>query len=71
MLSSFVRSLGVSVVGTASLTREDIQPALDALKLKLRERNVASEIADKCATTDSHHRPSSLERAPLIIVVHI
>ena len=49
LLSSFVRSLGVSVVGTASLTRDDIEPALEALKRKLMERNVAAEIADKCA----------------------
>ena len=49
LLSSFVRNLGMSVVGTAALTRADIQPALDALKQKLRERNVAAEIADKCA----------------------
>ena len=46
-LSSFVRSLGVSVVGTAALTADDIAPALEALRRKLMERNVASEIADK------------------------
>ena len=49
LLSSFVRSLGVSMVGTAALTRGDIAPALGALKQKLMERNVAAEIADKCA----------------------
>lgn len=55
LLSSFVRNLGMSVVGTAALSREDIQPALDALKLKLRERNVASEIADKCVHCTALH----------------
>ena len=49
LLSSFVRSIGVSMVGTAALTRDDIEPALEALKRKLMERNVAAEIADKCA----------------------
>jgi len=48
LLSSFVRSLGVSVVGTGALTRADIAPALEALKRKLMERNVAAQIADKC-----------------------
>ena len=57
LLSSFVRNLGMSVVGTAALTREDIQPALDALKLKLRERNVASEIADKCVHSSTLAKP--------------
>ncbi len=46
-LSTFVRSLGVSVVGTGALTAEDVAPALEALRRKLMERNVASEIADK------------------------
>ena len=48
LLSSFVRNLGVNVVGTAALSREDIQPALTQLKRKLMERNVAEEIAEKC-----------------------
>lgn len=47
LLSSFVRSIGVSVTGTNSLTRDDIEPALAGLKRKLMERNVAEEIADK------------------------
>ncbi|GAB4818620.1 hypothetical protein N2152v2_005666 [Parachlorella kessleri] len=47
LLSSFVRSIGVSVAGTAALTREDIAPALGELKRKLMERNVAEEIAEK------------------------
>ena len=49
LLGAFVRSLGVSVVGTAALTREDIAGALAQLKRKLMERNVAEEIAEKCA----------------------
>ena len=63
LLASFVRSLGVSVVGTAALTRDDIQPALDALKLKLRERNVASEIADKCVLTTAAQGITGYHRA--------
>jgi len=49
LLGAFVRSLGVSVVGTAALTREDIAGALAQLKRKLMKRNVAEEIAEKCA----------------------
>ena len=48
LLGSFVKSVGTSVMGTAALTREDIQPALVQLKRKLMERNVAEEIAAKC-----------------------
>lgn len=47
LLSSFVRSIGVNVVGTQALSRADIAPALEQLKKKLMERNVAEEIADK------------------------
>ena len=49
LLGSFVRSMGTSITGTAALTAEDIQPALVQLKRKLMERNVAEEIAAKCA----------------------
>ena len=47
LLSSFVRNIGVNVMGTQSLALEDIQPALEQLKKKLMERNVAEEIAAK------------------------
>eukprot|EP00803_Ostreobium_quekettii_P003817 evm.model.scf_3036.1 EVM.evm.TU.scf_3036.1 scf_3036:800-5962(+) len=47
VLSSFVKSISVNVMGTDALTKEDIQPALDGMKKKLMERNVASEIAAK------------------------
>jgi signal recognition particle receptor subunit alpha len=47
LLSSFVRSVSVNVMGTGALTREDIAPALAELKRKLMERNVAEEIAEK------------------------
>jgi len=47
LLSSFVRNIGVNVMGTQSLSLQDIQPALDQLKSKLMERNVAEEIAAK------------------------
>ena len=49
LLGSFVKSVGTSVMGTAALTQQDIQPALVQLKRKLMERNVAEEIAAKCA----------------------
>lgn len=47
LLSSFVRTIGVNVTGTAALARGDIAPALAQLKKKLMERNVAEEIAEK------------------------
>ena len=56
LLSSFVRSLGVSVVGTGALTHADINPALEALKRKLMERNVAAQIADKCVRVEKDYR---------------
>lgn len=48
VLAGFVRSLGVNVLGTQALTAGDIAPALEAMKKKLMERNVAADIADKC-----------------------
>ena len=47
LLSSFVRNIGVNVMGTDALTVEDIQTPLQDLKKKLMERNVAEEIANK------------------------
>lgn len=47
LLGSFVRNLGVSVVGTQALTRDHIDGSLQELKKKLMERNVAEEIANK------------------------
>lgn len=47
LLSSFVRNIGLNVMGTQSLSLEHIQPALSGLKSKLMERNVAEEIAAK------------------------
>ena len=50
-LSSFVRSLGLSLAGSAALTDTDVEPALDSLKKKLMERNVAEPVAGKvCAS---------------------
>lgn len=43
----------MSMGGTAGLTRQEIQPALVQLKRKLMERNVAEEIAEKCAASAS------------------
>jgi len=47
LLSSFVRNLGVNVLGTQALRHEDIDSSLQELKRKLMERNVAEEIANK------------------------
>ena len=47
LLSSFVRNIGVNVMGTQSLSLEDIRPALEGLKSKFIDRNVAEEIASK------------------------
>jgi len=48
-LASMVRSLKVSVIGGEPLKRSDIEPALDALKKKLMERNVGHDIVGKIA----------------------
>ena len=59
-----MRSIKTSVVGTAALTREDIAPALLALKGRLMERNVAENIAERCvaasicASSLSLHHPA-------------
>lgn len=47
VLSSFLRGLSVNVVGTTGLSKEDIETALEGMKRKLMERNVAEEIAAK------------------------
>ncbi len=46
-LGSFVRNLGMSVVGTDALKRSDIDPPLEGLRKKLMERNVAEDISYK------------------------
>ena len=48
LLSSFWRGVSVNVMGSNAFTREDIQGALDNMKKKLMERNVAQDIAEKC-----------------------
>eukprot|EP00879_Flechtneria_rotunda_P000279 GHRR01000367.1.p1 GENE.GHRR01000367.1~~GHRR01000367.1.p1 ORF type:complete len:663 (+),score=237.67 GHRR01000367.1:308-2296(+) len=45
LLSSFMGQLALRVVGSNALTAEDIAPALEDMKRKLMERNVAEEIA--------------------------
>eukprot|EP00884_Botryococcus_braunii_P015301 jgi/Botrbrau1/2454/Bobra.0226s0013.1 len=45
LLGSFVRTIGLNVMGTNALTAQDIAPALDGLKRKLMERNVAEAVA--------------------------
>jgi hypothetical protein len=47
VLGSFVSSLAMRVVGTAALTAADLEPALEEMKKKLMERNVAEAIAQK------------------------
>jgi signal recognition particle receptor subunit alpha len=46
-LGSFVKNLGMAVVGTDALKRSDVDPSLEDLKKKLMERNVAEDIANK------------------------
>ena len=46
-LGSFVRNIGMSVVGTDELRRSDIDSSLEGLKKKLMERNVAEDISNK------------------------
>jgi signal recognition particle receptor subunit alpha len=43
-----------SVVGKACLERDDVAPILDALKVNLLRKNVASEIADKLCDSVAH-----------------
>lgn len=45
MLGSFVSSLAMRVAGKSALSQEDLAPALEGMKRKLMERNVAEEIA--------------------------
>jgi len=45
VLGSFVQSLALRVAGSSALTREDLDPALQDMRRKLMERNVAEGIA--------------------------
>ena len=45
VLGSFVNRLSMRVVGKESLSSEDLAPALEDMKRRLMERNVAEEIA--------------------------
>eukprot|EP00210_Caulerpa_lentillifera_P001545 g1483.t1 len=47
MLSSFFRGISVNVMGSNALTRADFEPALENMKRKLMERNVAQDIAGR------------------------
>lgn len=47
VLSSFFRGLSVNVMGSNALTREDFDAALQNMKRKLMERNVAQDIAER------------------------
>jgi len=60
-LGSFVRSLGLSLAGSASLSPADLAPALDALKAKLMARNVSEPVAaDVCASVASSLEGTSM-----------
>lgn len=46
--------LALSVVGSAALTAQDLAPALEDMKRKLMERNVAEEIAGQVVDSVAH-----------------
>ena len=46
VLGSFLNSIALHVVGSGSLTEEDLSQALQDMKKRLMERNVAEEIAE-------------------------
>ncbi len=53
LLSSFIGSLKMSMLGKGALTKEDLGPALLDMKRKLMERNVAEGIAARCTFVSS------------------
>lgn len=71
LLSSFVRNIGVNVMGTQSLVLEDIQSALDQLKKKLMERNVAEEIATRYYLGAAGLCPALALCQPFATLVHL
>lgn len=44
LISTFWRNISLNVIGSENLNREDMELALNALKIKLMEKNVAQEI---------------------------
>eukprot|EP00882_Tetradesmus_deserticola_P003898 GHRQ01004122.1.p1 GENE.GHRQ01004122.1~~GHRQ01004122.1.p1 ORF type:complete len:585 (+),score=268.56 GHRQ01004122.1:235-1989(+) len=54
LLGSFVGKLARSVVGSAALSAADLAPALDDMKRRLMERNVAEEIAAQVVDSVAH-----------------
>lgn len=46
--------LALSVVGSSALTAADLAPALEDMKRKLMERNVAEEIAGQVVDSVAH-----------------
>jgi len=60
-LGSFVRSLGLALAGSSSLTKADIAPALDGLKARLMTRNVSEPVAAQvCASVAASLEGTSL-----------
>ncbi|CAG9463108.1 unnamed protein product [Pedinophyceae sp. YPF-701] len=51
LLGGFMQTLRTNITGKESLTRQDLQPALDAMRRQLLERNVAEEISSKLCET--------------------
>eukprot|EP00878_Enallax_costatus_P008214 GHUV01008587.1.p1 GENE.GHUV01008587.1~~GHUV01008587.1.p1 ORF type:complete len:579 (+),score=230.88 GHUV01008587.1:233-1969(+) len=54
LLGSFMSKLALSVVGSNALTAADLAPALEDMKRKLMERNVAEEIAGQVVDSVAH-----------------
>jgi signal recognition particle receptor subunit alpha len=46
--------IALSVVGSSALTAQDLAPALEDMKRKLMERNVAEEIAGQVVESVAH-----------------
>eukprot|EP00775_Hariotina_reticulata_P009471 gene9471-9636_t len=54
LLGSFMGKIALSVVGSSALTAQDLAPALEDMKRKLMERNVAEEIAGQVVDSVAH-----------------
>jgi hypothetical protein len=54
LLGSFVGKLALSVVGSSALSAADLAPALEDMKRRLMERNVAEEIAAQVVDSVAH-----------------
>jgi len=70
-LASMVRSLKVNIVGGEAIRKDDIEPALEALKKKLMERNVGHDIvgsiSDSVAASLEGKKLSSFTRVSKVV----